>query len=202
MTLLSRRTVHSAPGSVDPDAVMLPGSVVQGDDGRDRTHTLAHDIEPAPAPLALIATVDKGQESGPASPVDPDASDGIVATLVGKFANAGPGERNDVFTEVGLPVLRAKGVEGADMLRAAYPGDDDWLEQALNSAMKTIGMTAPSSARQRSRYVDDVLRWVTEDVRYGKWSSVSGRKVMFAVASMCSSLGRMTTPSLSFVTWY
>jgi Bifunctional DNA primase/polymerase, N-terminal len=181
-----------------PDAVMLPGCVVRCDDGIDRTYTLVNDIEPAPAPLALIAAVDKGQESGTASPFDHDAADKIVATLVGKFADAGPGQRNAVLTQVALPVVRAKGAEGADMLRAAYSGDDDqWIEQALNSTMRKAGLSASPMSRLRSRYVEDVLRWITEDARYGRWSYASDRKVMFAVAAMCSSLGSMTTPAIS-----
>jgi hypothetical protein len=182
-----------------PDAVMLPGSIVRCDDGIDRRYTLVNDIEPAPAPLALIASVDRGRESGQAAPVGPDDADGIVAMLVGKFADAGSGERNAVLTEVALPVLRLAGDAGADMLRAAYPGDDDqWIDQALNSAMKKAGLSSSPTSRLRSRYVDDVLRWVTEDARYGRWSNASDRKVMFALVSMCSSLGRMTTPTVSF----
>jgi hypothetical protein len=182
-----------------PDAVMLPGSYVQCDDGIVRMYTLVNDIEPAPAPLALIAAIDMGQASGPAAPVDHDDADGIIATLVGKFADAGPGERNAVFTQVALPVLRAKGAEGADMLRAAYPGDDNqWIEQALNSTMKKAGMSASPMSRLQSRYVEDMLRWVTEDARYGRWGYVSDRRVMFAVAAMCSSVGSTTTPAVSF----
>lgn len=181
-----------------PDAVMLPGSIARCDDGIDRRYTLFNDIEPAPAPLALIAAVDKGQESGRASAVDVD-EDGIVGVLVRRFADAGPGERNAVFLEVALPVLRAKGDEGADLLRYAYSGDDDEeLEQMLNSAMQKVGMSASPMSRLRSRYVDEVLQWVTEDTRYGQWSNASDRKVMFAVVSMCSSLGSMTTPAVSF----
>lgn len=192
-------TNHALGTGIDvPDAVMLPGSHVQCEDGIVRMYTLVDDIEPAPAPLALIAAVDKGQESGQAAPVDTGDADGTVAMLVGRFAAAGPGERNAVLTEVALPVLRIAGEEGADMLRAAYPGDDDrWIEQALASARKKAGMSQTPTSRLRSRYVDDVLRWVTEDVRYGRWSNASDRKVMFALVSMCSSLGRMTTSTVS-----
>jgi Bifunctional DNA primase/polymerase, N-terminal len=182
-----------------PDAVMLPGSVVRCDDGINRRYTLVNDIEPAPAPLALIAAVDKGQASGPAAPLDHHDADGIIATLVGKFADAGQGERNAVFTEVALPVLRAAGPAGADMLRAAYPGDNDqWIEQALNSTMKKAGMSASPMSRLQSRYVDELLRLAVQDARYGQWSYASDRKVMFAVLSMCSSVGETTTAPLSF----
>lgn len=180
-----------------PDAVMLPGSVVRCDDGVDRTYTLVNDIQPAPAPLALIAAVDKGRES--AMPVAVDGANGVVGALVRRFAEAGPGERNAVFREVALPVLRAKGEEGADLLKYAYSGDnDEELEQMLRSAMQKAGMSASPMSRLRSRYVDEFLRGATEDARYGKWSNSSDRKVMFAVVSVCSSVGGTTTPTLSF----
>lgn len=186
-----------------PESVMLPGSHVKCDDGIVRMYTLVNAIEPAPAPLALIAAVDKGQESGTATPIDLDDADGIVSALVSRFANAGPGERNAVFTEVALPVLRAKGDEGADMLRFAYSGDDDEeFEQMLKSAMQKAGMSASMSAspmsRLRSRYLDKFLRCTMEDARYGRWSNASDRKVMSAILSMCSSVGGTTTPPLSF----
>jgi hypothetical protein len=182
-----------------PDTAMLPGSYVKCDDGIVRMYTLVNDVEPAPAPLALIAAVDNGQESGAATPVDLDDADGIVSALVRRFAEAGPGRRNAVFREVALPVLRAKGDEGADLLRYAYSGDDDEeLEQMLNSAMQKAGMSASPMSRLRSRYVQEVLRQVNQDVRYGLWSNASDRKVMFAEVSICSSLGRMTTPAVSF----
>jgi len=62
-----------------PDSVMLPGSHVKCDDGIVRMYTLVNDIEPAPALLALIASVDMGQESGQAAPVYVDDPDGMVA---------------------------------------------------------------------------------------------------------------------------
>lgn len=180
-----------------PDAVMLPGSVIRCEDGIDRRYTLANDIEPASAPLALIAAIDKGRESQ--KPVNLDNADGIVGALVRRFAEAGTGERNAVFREVALPVLRAKGDAGADLLRSAYSGDDDGeLEQMLNSAMQKAGMSSSPMSRLQSRYVEDMLRWVTEDARYGRWSYASDRTVMFALAVMCSSVGNTTTPAVSF----
>jgi Bifunctional DNA primase/polymerase, N-terminal len=182
-----------------PDAVMLPGSIYRGDDGVDRTYTLVKELEPAPAPLALIAAVDRGQASDQTPPLDPGDTDGIVAALLAKFAAAGPGERNPVFTEVALPVLRARGDEGADLLRYAYPGDDDEeFEQMLNSAMQKAGMSASPMSRLRSRYVEQWLQSAWQSVRYGQWSKASDRKVVFAVVSMCSSMGGTTTPAVSF----
>jgi Bifunctional DNA primase/polymerase, N-terminal len=181
-----------------PVDAMLPGSVFRGDDGLDRTYTLVNDVEPAPPPLALIAAVDKGQESEQTTPLDPGDSEKIVATLLKKLAAAGPGERNPVFTQVALPILRAKGDEGADLLRYAYPGDDHKeFEQMLNSAMQKLGMSVSPMSRLRSRYVDEWLQSATEDARYGKWTHASDRKVMFAVVSACSSTGGTTTPLFS-----
>lgn len=66
-----------------PHSVMLPGSVVRCDDGVNRTYELVSEVEPAAAPLALIAAVDKGQDSGVAAEVDPDsdAPDGDIEFL-------------------------------------------------------------------------------------------------------------------------
>src|SRR5271166_1721648 len=117
-----------------PDAVMLPGSIFRGDDKVDRTYTLVNDVEPAPAPLALIAAVDKGQASKDSRSVHPGEAAGLVATLLQKWADAGPSERNAVFTEVAIPILRTAGNEGADMLRYAYSGDNaEELEQMIAS---------------------------------------------------------------------
>lgn len=183
-----------------PDAVMLPGSIYRGDDGVDRMYTLVNDVEPAPAPLALIAAVDRGQASDHQTPpLDPGNTDGIVGALLAKFAAAGAGERNAVFTEVALPVLRAKGDEGADLLRYAYSGDDDdEFERMLESAMQKAGMSASPMSRLRSRYVDEWFQAARRAVRYGQWSKASDRKVMFAVVSMCASMGGTTTPPASF----
>ncbi len=181
-----------------PDAVMLPGSHVKCDDGIVRTYTLISDVEPAPAPLALIAAIDKGQEPEQPEPLSFDLGE-AVSVLVKRFADAGPGERNAVFNSVALPVLRAKGNEGAELLLAAYPGDDEkWVKQALESAMRKAKMSSmPTMSRSRSRYVDEALGWITEDIRYGKWGHASDRRVMFAVVSICSSLGSMTAPAVS-----
>jgi hypothetical protein len=180
-----------------PHAVMLPGSVVLCDDGVERTYELVNEIEPAPAPLALIAAVDKGQDSGVARSVEFDeCADGTVAPLVAKFAAAGPGDRNRTFLQVAPAVIRLKGAEGADMLRAVYTGDDDgWLESALKNAMeKYIGAAAPSSTIT-SKYVTEALRRLELEARYGKWSGTTGatdRKVFLALVRMCASMGRMT----------
>ncbi|WP_174518124.1 bifunctional DNA primase/polymerase, partial [Mycobacteroides abscessus] len=90
-----------------PDAVMLPGSQVKCDDGVIRAYELVRDVEPAPAPLALIAAVDRGQESEQTASVGPDYSDELIDSLVDRFAASAPGERNAVYNQVAFPVLRA-----------------------------------------------------------------------------------------------
>jgi hypothetical protein len=103
-------------------SVMLPGSVVRCEDGVVRKYELINEIEPAPAPLGLIAALDKGQDSGVAAEIarDGDDPDGVVESLVGRFAAAGPGERNPTFVQVAPIVIRSKGAESANMLRTAY----------------------------------------------------------------------------------
>lgn len=180
-----------------PHSVMLPGSVVLCDDWVKRTYKLVNEIDPAPAPLALIAAIDKGLDSEVPTRVelDPEDSDATVDSLVDEFADAGPGERNATFLRVAPPVIRLKGAEGADMLRRAYGGDDDgWLESAVNSAMeKYLGAAAPNPTLP-SRYAARALRQIVQEARYGKWSGPRGatdRKVLLGVVRMCDSKGRM-----------
>ena len=181
-----------------PPAVMLPGSVVRCDDGVRRRYELINEVEPAPAPLALIAAVAKGDDSWSVTPVDrdDDGSDETVDFLVGRFAAAGPGQRHDTFLQVAPTVIRLKGSEGAGMLRAAYSGEDDrWLESALKSAEeKYTGAGAPNSTLP-SRYVLEALRQVRQETRYGQWRGAKGatdRKVLLGVIRICESTGRMT----------
>jgi hypothetical protein len=105
-----------------PHAVMLPGSVVLCEDRIERTYKLVCEIEPAAAPLGLIAAIDKGQDSGVSTEVGLGSADteGVAQSLVDKFANAGPGERHAVFLQVAPAVIRLRGAAGADMLRWAY----------------------------------------------------------------------------------
>jgi hypothetical protein len=195
------RVAHRQLGAgIDiPHAVMLPGSVVLCDDGVERTYELVHDVEPAAAPLGLIAAVDKGQDSGMDAEVDLNSfdADEITQSLVDKFANAGPGERNAVFLQVAPAVIRLRGTAGADMLRWAYSGDDDrWLELALKSAMeKYAGAAAPNTVLP-SRYARQAQRRAALTARYGPWSGRTGateRKVLLAVLRRCETRAQMTT---------
>jgi hypothetical protein len=181
-----------------PHAVMLPGSVVRCDDGVERRYELVNEIEPAPAPLALMAAVDKGSDLGAALGVELDDGDAddIVDFLVARFADAWAGERNPTFLEVAPMVIRLKGAEGADMLRMAYTGDDDrWLESALKGALAKYAGSAAPNLTGRSRYVTKALGLTTQQVRYGCWSGATGatdRKVMFGIVRRCVSKRRMT----------
>jgi hypothetical protein len=96
-------------------------------------------------------------------------------------------------------VIRLRGTEGSEMLRAAYSGEDDaWLESALENAEdKYIGAGAPSSTLP-SRYVREALREVVQEARYRIWRGARGatdRKVLLGVVRMCASRGRMTAVS-------
>jgi hypothetical protein len=184
-----------------PHAVMLPGSVVRCDDGVERRYELVNEIEPAPAPLALVAAVDKGWDLGATLGVelddeDDEDADAFVDSLVARFADAWAGERNPTFLQVAPMVIRLKGAEGADMLRMAYTGDDDrWLESALKGAMEKYSGSAAPNLTGRSRYVTKALGLTTQQVRYGCWSGATGatdRKVMFGIVRRCASRGRMT----------
>ena len=187
-----------APGIDVPHAVMLPGSVILCDDGVERRYELVNEIEPAPAPLALIASVDKGQDLGAAAAVEPDdeGADDIVESLVARFADAGAGERNETLLQVAPMVIRLKGAEGADMLRMAYSGDDDrWLESALKGALAKYAGSAAPNWTGRSRYVTKALGLITQQVRYGCWRGATGstdRKVLLGIVRMCASRRRMT----------
>jgi hypothetical protein len=184
-----------------PHSVLLPGSVVTGSDGVDRKYELTNDIEPAPAPLSLIAAVDKGEIVGLSSSDDPTENlddDELVARLVDRFSDAPPGGRNDVFIAVAPVVIRLKGAEGADMLHAAYLGDDEnWITAAVTSALEKYGdSAAPGSLIRRSKYVRDALLTVWQSGRFGTWKGRTGsadRKVFLAVVKRCRDAQTMTT---------
>jgi hypothetical protein len=178
------------PGIDVPSAVMLPGSVVICWDGVERTYEPLNDLDPAPAPLALLAVIDKGEDSGVARPIESDSeADETVDALVRKFAEAGPGERNEVLLSVAPPVIRLKGHVGAALLRAAYTGDDPkWLEIALRGALlKYAGATAPNMAIP-SKYLAEALERVEMSALFGPWSGPGGateRKVSLAIVRLC-----------------
>ncbi|WP_326547806.1 bifunctional DNA primase/polymerase [Mycolicibacterium sp. ND9-15] len=195
------------PGIDIPHSVLLPGSVVTGADGVDRKYELTNDLEPAPAPLGLLAAVDKGEIVGlatEASTGDADDrdegrdDDDVVARLVERFGDAPGGSRNDVFTEVAPIVIRLKGAEGADMLMAAYLGEDEsWIQSAVKSALEKYGdSAAPGSLIRRSKYVGEALLTAWQSGRFGTWRGRTGstdRKVFLAVVQRCRDGQTMTT---------
>lgn len=178
------------PGIDVPPAVMLPGSVVICPDGVERKYELLNDLDPAPAPLGLLAVIDKGEDSGiERQPESGYEADETVDALVRRFAEAGPGERNDVLLSVAPPVIRMKGHEGAALLRGAYTGDDPkWLEIALRGALqKYAGASAPNTAKP-SKYLADALQRVERRARYGLWTGPGGatdRVVLFSILRLC-----------------
>ncbi|MGK2903146.1 MAG: hypothetical protein ACSLE7_09800, partial [Mycobacterium sp.] len=64
--------------------------------------------------------------------------------------------------------------------------------------MSGVLMSGSPMSRLRSRYVDEWLQSARLDARYGRSGNASDRRVMFAVVSMCSSMGGTTTPPVSF----
>lgn len=186
-----------------PHSVLLPGSEVKLDDGTERRYELIADIEPAPAPLGLIAAVARGhrelvdQASKDAADVD-DA--GLAELLAEEFANAGVGDRNAVYIKIAPVVIGLKGEEGADMLRLAYSGDDhDWLESALNSTLRKYeGVTPAKTVATPSRYLVDALAMAENQARFGSWpgrAGASDRKVMLAIIDACTARGSMSAPA-------
>lgn len=184
-----------------PHSVLVPGSKVKLDNRTERQYELIVDIEPAPAPLALIAAVARGHREFPDQDQAPgDVDDGLVEHLVAKFADAGAGERNEVYTKVAPVVIGLNGEEGADMLRWAYTGDDhDWLESALKSTLsKYEGVTPARTASTPSKYVVEALATTEHQARFGSWSGRTGasdRKVMLAIIEACAARGAMTAPA-------
>lgn len=182
-----------------PHSVMLPGSVVKLDDGTQRQYKLAADIEPAPAPLALVAAVAKRPREF-VEEIPDGQDDGLVERLVAKFADAGRGERNEVYTRVAPVVISLRGEAGADMLRLAYAGDDHgWLESALKSTLWKYEGVAPSwSVSTPSPYVVEVLAIAENQVRFGRWPGTTGasdRTVMLAIIDECAAMGSMSAPA-------
>lgn len=187
------------PGIDVPHSVLLPGSVVTASDGVDRKYELTNDVEPAPAPLGLLAAVDRGMIVGLTSEVSTEnGDDDLVMRLVERLGDAPGGRRNDVFTEVAPIVIRLKGSEGADMLMAAYLGDDkSWIQSAVKSALEKYGdSAAPGSLIRRSKYVGEALMRAWQSGRFGTWRGRTGstdRKVFLAVVQRCEDAQTMTT---------
>lgn len=186
------------PGIDVPPAVMLPGSVVVCSDGVERTYEPLNDLDPAPASLSLLAVIDKGEDSGIARQSESDfEADETVDALVRKFAEAGPGERNEVFLSVAPPVIRLKGHEGAALLRDAYTGDDPkTLEIALRGALQKYAGAAAPNMTKPSKYLAEALERVEMRTLYGPWSGASGatdRKVLFAILRLCRKAQALAT---------
>lgn len=180
-----------------PYSVMLPGSEIELADGTERQYELIVDIEPARAPLALIAAVARGRREAVDQPRG-DADDALVERLLAQFAEAGEGERNAAYTKVAPVVIGLKGEEGADMLRWAYSGEHhDWLESALTSTLRKYeGVTPARTVPTPSPYVVDVLTSAEHEARFGSWPGRTGpsdRKVMLSVIEGCAAMGTMTT---------
>jgi DNA-binding transcriptional ArsR family regulator len=189
------------PGIDVPPAVMLPGSVVACPDRIERTYELLNDLDPAPASLTLLAVIDKGEDSGIERQSESDyESDEPVHALVRKFAEAGPGERNEVFLRVAPPVIRLKGHQGAALLREAYTGDDPkTLEIALRGALqKYAGAAAPNMSKP-SKYLAEALQRIEDRARYEPWTGPGGatdRRVLLAILRLCrnaQSLGALAS---------
>lgn len=183
-----------------PHSVMLPGSEVLLADGTLGQYELVKDVAPAAAPLALIAAVARGHRelADDDDGFERTESVDLVDRLVAKFADAGAGERNDVYTKVAPVVIGLMGEEGADMLRAAYSGDDEgWLESALLSTLRKYDGVAPERlVSTPSRYVVDALAIAWHEARFGRWpgrTGASDRKVMLALIERCKAGGTMTT---------
>lgn len=168
-----------------PTFYMLPGSkvgaVTYGDQNNGRP------IAELPWDLQLVLSGDWRETDTPA-PGAPGNAD--IEMLLARFSRAGAGERNRVFTEVSIPILRVLGVDvGAEQLRCAYSGDDyEELEDWIRSAVRKVGSSAAPVVAARGKYSiqrERVLRGLVDAVRYGVWrgrSAAVDRRVMLAIA--------------------
>ena len=185
---------------------MLPGSTARGADGVVRAYEVVRDVEPSPATLELLASVEARRVAGEAQPVDAvgDVKEARARLDVhlGCISAAGGGQRNSSFIENALPVVRLCAVLGEDpetVLTMAYEksggGDGRWVAAAVRSAIRRaaeepagrLGL-GPLAVRR----LVEMRTWAL----FAPWPGPSGpsdRRVFVAVISVCLEQGRTDT---------
>lgn len=204
-TVLVRNGEGSPMIEVAPFA-MLPGSRARGADGVVRTYDILNDVLPQPAPPELLALIEARRVVGESQSVeisgDPKFTRAQLETRLARIADAGEGQRNDVFTQHALPVIRLCNALGEDpeaVLEAAYERsggtDHRWLASAVRSAMKRSS-EEPAGRLELGALARHRLNAMEVWARYAPWPGPSGpsdRRVFLALVDSCLDYGRTDT---------
>ncbi|QIS23327.1 bifunctional DNA primase/polymerase [Nocardia terpenica] len=186
---------------------MLPGSRARGADGVMRSYEVVRDMSPwSPTPELLAAVEGRPVvvETAEQIPADDDPVDARarLGSLLARIAAAGAGQRNEVFTQNALPVVRLCTVLGEDpemALTTAYEqsggGDRDWVTSAVRSAIRRAGEEPSGRLGLGPLAAGDLDRMQTW-ARFAPWPGKSGasdRRVFLAVVGACRDHARTDT---------
>ncbi|MFD6102666.1 bifunctional DNA primase/polymerase [Nocardia salmonicida] len=176
---------------------MLPGSRARGADEVQRYYEVVHDVSPHPATPELLAlvearTVVEDSEPGP----DEDAADTRARfdVLVARVAAAWSGQRNEVFTQCALPIVRLCDVLDEDpeeVLTSAYEQsggtDDRWIASAIRSAVNSAA-GGPLGRLELGGWAAKRLAKIETWARFSPWSGQTGasdRRALLALVVAC-----------------
>ncbi|MFD3748004.1 bifunctional DNA primase/polymerase [Nocardia sp. NPDC058633] len=185
---------------------MLPGSRARGSDGKQRFYEVVRDLSPYAATPELLAAVEARAvvEGSDAAPADRDIADARIQlnAMVARVAAAGPGQRNEVFTQCALPVVRLCDVldeDPEDVLTSAYEQsggtDRGWIASAVRSAVRgaTGGPLGPQGLGQWAKArLSKIETWA----RFAPWCGKAGpsdRRVLLALVAACVGQGNTET---------
>ncbi|WP_181697860.1 bifunctional DNA primase/polymerase [Nocardia sp. GTS18] len=200
------RNDHGEPMIEVAAFAMLPGSRARGADDVQRFYKVIRDLSPYPATPELLSAVEARVtvETSEPAPADEDTADAGIQlnTLVARVAAAGPGQRNEVFTQYALPIVRLCDVLGEDpeeVLTSAYEEsggtDASWIASAIRSAVR--GATGgPLGPRGLGQWAKEHLSKIETWARFAVWSGKTGpsdRRVLLALIAACIEHGNTET---------
>ncbi|MFC4372994.1 bifunctional DNA primase/polymerase [Nocardia halotolerans] len=185
---------------------MLPGSRARGADKVQRYYEVVRNISPHPATPELLALVEARtvvEHSEPAQ-VNEDAADARARfdVLVARVAAAGSGQRNEVFTQCALPIVRLCDVLDEDpeeVLTSAYEQsggtDDRWIASAIRSAVNGAA-GGPLGRLELGGWAARRLAKIETWARFSPWvgqAGASDRRVLLALVAACVEQGNTET---------
>ncbi|WP_280406636.1 bifunctional DNA primase/polymerase [Nocardia carnea] len=190
---------------------MLPGSRARGSKGWEqdppmRAYTVVNDVDPVPAPAALLAAVEAREAVEGVKPTPGGVEDGAAQAqldlMVAQLASAGDGQRNEAWTRYALPIIRqceALGEDAVSVLTVAYEQsggvDSSWVKSAIRNTLRKAE-TMPSGPSGLGAYALEELAELETWARFAPWAGPSGptdRRVFLAVVRLCLSQGRTET---------
>ncbi|MGP5557670.1 bifunctional DNA primase/polymerase [Corynebacterium flavescens] len=167
-----RTGIDLSPGIEIPRFYMLPMSQVNGH------RYMLNEFPVAYCPTDLLAFIANDVSERAVPPVvRATGSHEGVQELLATYEQAPPGQRNKLFLETALPVLRALGPEkGALALEQYNPGiPDDEFKHKVNSALRKLESgDSYLPSREVSKYRDDALVDLLQAARAGRWEGRTG----------------------------